>query len=312
MGSLIKEKTQNRKLFRELFFNSQKSLLDRFNGVKKNFSCSKCAKCCAQKYLEVSPQELEKLAEQEEVWANFLEFFEPNDVEDDYSKRVRAKVTNDVWFYSCKYVKDGQCQYDGAKQIFCQDCGVNIEKVLHQDCSFIEWQKLVLQIIEDDIFKDILMKYKQMEAYKEESFKCNCTGTCCKFACSEFSYDELLEKAKNGDNFATQFTSVFVPYENQEKAKEIYPEYVEMLEQKLGKDEKVYFYYCPHLDENNLCTQYDKRPDVCREFPNNPLSILPEWCGYYQWKEEVEVLAMTLHALLSISEFYKERLENVI
>jgi Fe-S-cluster containining protein len=122
----------------------------------------------------------------------------------------------------------------------------------------------------------------------------------------------LQQKAKNNDNFATQFVSIFIPYENQEEAKKIYPEYVEMLEEKLGKDEKVYFYHCPHLDENNLCTQYDKRPDICRDFPNNPLSILPDWCGYCQWKEETEILAMTLHALVNISEFYKEKLENVI
>lgn len=312
MGSLIKEKSQNKKLFRELFFNSQKSLKDKFNSLKKNFSCNQCSKCCEKKYLEVSSEELKILASQEKIWQHFIDFFTPSELEDAYTQKVRKKSENEVWFYSCKYLKDGSCSYSGEKPIFCKDCGVNLEKILLDECAYKEWQKLVLQVIKDDVFKDILVKYKQMDAYKEESFSCARCATCCKFACSEFSVEELKQKAQSGDNFATQFLSVFVPYENQEKAKAVYPEYVEMLEKKLGKDEKVYFYYCPHLGEDNLCTQYENRPDICRDFPNNPLSILPNWCGYYEWKEEVEVLAMTLHALLSISEFYKERLENVI
>ena len=190
-------------------------------------------------------------------------------------------------------------------------CGISFEKVLPDGCSYINWQKAILRDIEEEVFKDVLLKYQQMNAYKD-NFSCNCTGTCCKFACSEFSYAELKEKASRGDNFATQFVSVFTPYEDQEKAREIYPEYVDMLEKKLGKDEKVWFYFCPHLGEDNLCTQYEKRPDVCRDFPNNPLSILPPWCGYYNWKEEIEVLAMTLHALVNLGEFYKERLEKFL
>lgn len=310
MNTIIRENEQNRKLFRELFFSSQKNLKSRFNSLKKHFECAKCHSCCQNRYMEISPEEIQKLASEEVLWAKFLEFFELSNIENDWTKKVQYRVDAPVWFYSCKYFQGQKCTYKGAKESFCLDCGINFEKVMPENCAYKNWQKAILKNIEEEIFKDILLKYQQMNAYKE-NFSCNRTGTCCKFACSEFSYEELKEKASKGDNFASQFVSIFMPYENQEQARKIYPEYVDMLEKKLGKDEKVWFYFCPHLDENNLCTQYEKRPDICRDFPNNPLSILPPWCGYYDWKEEIEVLAMTLHALVNLSEFYKERLETV-
>lgn len=311
MNKIIKENAQNQKLFRELFFSSQKNLKNRFDSLKKNFICKRCNSCCQNRYLEISPEEMQLLAKNEPIWAKFSNFFTLSEKENDYTKHVKSKTDEPVWFYSCKYLQNEKCTYEGPKESFCLNCGINFEKVLPEECSYTAWQKAILKDIEKEIFKDVLIKYKQMESYKE-NFSCKRTGTCCKFACSEFSYDELKQKASKGDNFATQFISVFQPYEDQEKAREIYPEYVDMLEQKLGKDEKVYFYFCPHLDNNNLCTQYEKRPDVCRDFPNNPLSILPPWCGYYEWKDEVEVLAMTLHALVNLGEFYKEKIEKII
>lgn len=311
MNNIIKENTQNRTIFRELFFSSQKNLKSRFDSMKKNFVCNRCHNCCQNRYLEISPEEITILAKNELLWAKFADFFEISKEENDFTKEVKNKIGDAIWFYSCRYFDGEKCTYQGAKESFCLSCGINFEKVLPPKCSYKSWQKAILKNIEEEIFKDVLVKYKQMEAFKE-NFKCNRTGTCCKFACSEFSYEELQQKASKGDNFATQFVSVFNPYENQEKAREIYPEYVDMLEKKLGKDEKVYFYFCPHLNKDNLCTQYDKRPDICRDFPNNPLSILPPWCGYYEWKEEVEILAMTLHALVNLGEFYKEKLEQII
>ena len=311
MNTIIRENEQNRRLFRELFFSSQKNLKTRFDALKKNFACAKCHNCCKNRYVEIPPEEIEKLAKNETNWAKFLDFFELSNTENEWIKNVKTLINSPIWFYSCKYFDGQKCTYKGAKESFCLDCGINFEKILPQNCVYKNWQIAILKDIEEEIFKDILTKYQQMNSYKD-NFSCNRTGTCCKFACSEFSYEDLKQKASNGDNFATQFVSIFRPYENQEKAREIYPEYVDMLEKKLGKDEKVWFYFCPHLDENNLCTKYEKRPGICRDFPNNPLSILPPWCGYYEWKEEIEVLAMTLHALVNLSEFYKERIEQFL
>lgn len=311
MNNIIKENAQNRRLFRELFFSSQKNLKSRFDTMKKSFSCNLCNSCCQNRYIELSPIEIQSLSKNEPNWAKFLDFFELSTQENEFTEKVKNATVESSWFYSCKYFDGQKCTYKGLKESFCLEHGINFEKVLPEKCAYKNWQKAILQEIEEEIFKDVLIKYRQMEAFKE-NFSCNKTGTCCKFACSEFSYEELKQKALNKDRFAMQFVSVFQPYEDQAKAKLIYPEYVSMLEKKLGPDEKVYFYFCPHLDKDSLCTQYENRPDICRDFPNNPLSILPPWCGYYQWKEEVEILAMTLHALVNLGEFYKEKLEKVI
>lgn len=157
-----------------------------------------------------------------------------------------------------------------------------------------------------DLPKEIYEKWVKMLAYREK-FACVGCATCCKLACSEFSPDELKEKAKNGDNFATQFLSVFIPYKNEEDARKIYPEYFELLAEKLD-GEKVYFYHCPKLTSRNRCSDYANRPAICRDFPDNPLSMLPCACGYSKWKEEVEPTALMLHSMIEIVDFYKSKI----
>ncbi len=166
-----------------------------------------------------------------------------------------------------------------------------------------KWQKAVLDMLLNDISKEILEKWTKVLAYRKE-FHCKGCATCCNLACSEFSPEELQEKARNGDNFATQFTSIFVPYNTREEAEKIYPEYLAMLE---GKGE-VYFYHCPKLNECKRCSDYENRPQICRTFPDNPLDILPESCGYYPWKQEVEPVVLMLHSMVEIIEYYKEKI----
>jgi len=166
----------------------------------------------------------------------------------------------------------------------------------------------VVKFLNEDILKEIYIKWMKTLDYRQE-FQCTGCATCCKLACSEFSYEELQQKAKNGDNFATQFVSVFVPYEDETEPKRIYPEYFELLTDKLN-GEKVYFYHCPKLTEENRCPDYGNRPQICRDFPDNPLSLLPKSCGYCSWKEEVEPTALMLHAMLEIVEFYKSKIRT--
>ncbi len=167
------------------------------------------------------------------------------------------------------------------------------------------WQKTVLKMFDEDISKEIYRKWSEILQYRKE-FSCKGCAVCCNLACSEFSPDELKEKAKNSDNFATQFLSVFVPYKSKDEAKKVYPEYIEMLEK--NKEENVYFYHCPKLNENKRCSDYENRPKICRDFPDNPLAILPETCGFYPWKQEVEPVALMLHSMLEIIEYYKEHI----
>lgn len=167
------------------------------------------------------------------------------------------------------------------------------------------WKKSVLNMLENDVSKEVFRKYKEILAYRKE-FQCKGCATCCNLACSEFSPEELKQKADKGDNFAKQFLSVFIPYNSKEEARKIYPEYIQMLEE--NKEDKVYFYHCPKLTKDNRCSDYDNRPQICRDFPDNPLSILPASCGYKKWKQEIEPIALMLHAMVEITEYYRNRL----
>ncbi len=167
------------------------------------------------------------------------------------------------------------------------------------------WQKATIKLLNEDISKEIYRKLNEIMAYRNE-YKCVGCATCCNLACSEFSPSELKEKADNGDIFATQFLSVFIPYETKEEARKIYPEYIELLEENDETD--VYFYHCPKLTKDNRCSDYENRPQICRDFPDNPLSILPKSCGYKNWKDEIEPIALMLHAMIEIVEYYTKEL----
>lgn len=182
----------------------------------------------------------------------------------------------------------------------------DIFEELSGSCVFKKWQKEVRSLLKGDITQKLYEQWINIIEHRK-NFKCTGCATCCKLACSEFSYDELKEKALKGDNFASQFVSVFVPYESEEIARAIYPEYFELLAEK-ADGEKVYFYHCPKVTENNRCPDYENRPQICKDFPDNPLSFLPKPCGYNKWKSEVELTALKVQALLEIIEFYKSKI----
>ena len=173
------------------------------------------------------------------------------------------------------------------------------------DAGNSEWNNAVLKMFDEEIARDIYIKWQEILAYRK-MFKCNNCATCCNLACSEFSPEQLKLKAQNGDRFANQFLSVFIPYESKSEAQKVYPEYIKMLDE--NKEDEVYFYHCPKLSDFKLCTDYENRPQICRDFPDNPLSILPESCGFYEWKQEVEPVALLCHSMMEIIEFYKEKL----
>lgn len=168
-----------------------------------------------------------------------------------------------------------------------------------------EWQKSAIKLLNEDISKEIYRKLNEILAYRT-NFNCVGCATCCNLACSQFSPEELKQKADNGDNFATQFLSVFIPYKSKEDARKIYPEYIELLEE--NREENVYFYHCPKLTKEKHCSDYENRPQICRDFPDNPLSILPKSCGYKAWKDEIEPIALMLHSMIGIIEHYTKEL----
>ena len=167
------------------------------------------------------------------------------------------------------------------------------------------WQTAVIDMFENDISKEIYRKWQEVLELRK-NFDCKGCATCCNLACSEFSPEELKRRAQNGDKFAAQFTSIFIPYGSKEEARMVYPQYIELLDDTI--DEDVYFYHCPKLTDCKRCSDYNNRPQICRDFPDNPLCILPKSCGFYEWRQEVEPVAMMLHAMMEIIEYYKEKL----
>ncbi len=181
----------------------------------------------------------------------------------------------------------------------------DIFDTFEKDSDGEKWQRAVLEMFENDISHEIVRKWNEILDFRK-NFSCKGCATCCNLACSEFSPEQLKEKAKNGDKFATQFTSIFIPYESKEEAKEIYPEYIKLVEDTI--EDSVYFYHCPKLTECKRCSDYENRPEICRVFPDNPLSILPESCGFYEWRLQVEPVALMLHSMVEIIDYYKQKI----
>ena len=108
------------------------------------------------------------------------------------------------------------------------------------------------------VFGDYDIAYKAMMDKKCE-YSCNLCGDCCRLATSEYSYNQLKQRAMRGDKFSADFVSVFVPYESEEDARKVNPEYFKLLNELV--EDKIYYYYCPRL-KDNLCSDYENRPDM--------------------------------------------------
>ena len=202
------------------------------------------------------------------------------------------------------FLKSADAIKDRVDEIKPIDFDGDIFDTYSSDSVGVSWQDAVLKMFEDDISHEIFRKWNEIIAYRQ-NFHCKGCATCCNLACSEFSPEELKLRAANGDNFAKQFTSIFIPYNSKEEFKDIYPEYIKLLEK--HTDDDVYFYHCPKLNDCKKCSDYENRPQICRDFPDNPLCILPESCGFYEWRKEVEPVAMMLHAMVEIIDYYKQK-----
>ena len=196
----------------------------------------------------------------------------------------------------------------------CKTCSIDknckIEKVdifldFPERCPYREWQSKTLSFLGGEYKQKLKNIYKRIMAARD-MYSCNKCGDCCRLAVSEFSPIQLRQKAMRGDKFAKQFLSVFVPYESEEKAKEALPDYFNLLDT-LDLDTRNYYYYCPKLVDN-MCSDYENRPDICKEFPANPLKLLPPSCSFCKWREEVNKMAMSLQARIDIIDFYKQKL----
>lgn len=201
-------------------------------------------------------------------------------------------------------------------QFKCTQCNTppeNVEDVLHMYCGYREWQANVIYALENTIGKQILDSLAKIDEVRNTKGACHMCGVCCELASSEFSYDELKAKAEGGDNFAQQFTSVFLPYESHEAARTKFPDTVtEILEQAIGD---VHFYHCPYIDdESKKCTIYGdpKRPQICASYPETPLTLMYKNCGYQPWKDEMLPTTLLAHATLELCQHYANKILEAV
>ena len=137
----------------------------------------------------------------------------------------------------------------------------------------------------------------------KSNYKCVKCGSCCKLAATPNSPDDLKKLADNGDIFAKEFTTYFKPYEDFDTIKELYPDYFDTV---AVVNEKLYFYHCDLVTQDNLCPKYEARPQICRDFPENPIDILPVKCGFKKWQDEVVDDILRLKAVVEILNLEKD------
>lgn len=171
-------------------------------------------------------------------------------------------------------------------------------------CAYKEWQAQTLSFLGGEYQQKLKNTYELLMDKKNE-YSCNKCGDCCRLAVSPYSYEQLKQRAFKGDKYSKDFVSVFVPYQSEEEAKKANPEYFEALGDLV--DDKTYYYYCPKV-KDNLCSDYENRPDICKDFPHNPLKLLPSRCSYNVWRNEIAKQAMLLNAKKDIIAFYKQKL----
>ena len=178
----------------------------------------------------------------------------------------------------------------------CEKCSVKECKIEKKDvftpfppiCAYRDWQLQILTFLAGDYRQKLKAVYKNMMDKKNE-YTCNKCAACCKLATSEYSYEQLKQRASRGDKFSRDFVSVFVPYETEEDAKNANPEFFKLIND-IIRDEKVYYY-------------------IRKNFPHNPLKLIPSTCAFNAWKEEISHDAMLLKAKVDIIDFYKGKLQ---
>ena len=185
---------------------------------------------------------------------------------------------------------------------------------LHEGCGYRAWQTRMLDVLEKEVGREILERLDQINTYKKR-FSCSMCGACCRLASSEFSYEQLQEKARHGDHFAKQFTSVFLPYASTQAAREKMPAVVDEITAQLkDSTEPVYFYHCPYVSEDNRCTIYGKpkRPALCESYPDTPLTFIHDQCAWKPWKDATHEDALYAHALIEIALFMAGKLREAL
>ncbi len=139
--------------------------------------------------------------------------------------------------------------------------------------------------------------YEENYLAKRPQHLCHMCGKCCRVVTTSIPYKKLLDMAKKGDKGAKDFLSLFVPYDSIEAARKVDAGIVDNIINRLIDDgnyneDEITFYGCKYLLDNNLCSRYETRLDLCKHCPSSPWSIVPPGCGFEGWlfwqREEIK------------------------
>lgn len=120
---------------------------------------------------------------------------------------------------------------------------------------------------------------------------CIMCGKCCKAITTEYTHEQIIEMAKNGEKEAHIFVDFFKRYDSIEDARKDVPDKVNqnLKAKNLPEDltgNEVTFYYCDKLRADNTCSDYENRPSCCRIAPLDCWTLMPPKCGFTGWQFE--------------------------
>lgn len=147
--------------------------------------------------------------------------------------------------------------------------------------------------------------------------ECSKCGVCCLCATPSVSYRELLERAAKGDKFARDFFTIFVPYKNLEAARKISEDIVDKTVESCRKGtnnipvEELVFYHCRHYHFEKKCLIYEDRPQLCRDFPGSPFTMMNKECAFYEWGKKCKIKYKELNKEIEDLKKYQKELENM-
>ena len=117
---------------------------------------------------------------------------------------------------------------------------------------------------------------------------CKMCGRCCRLSTTPYPYEELKAKVAEGTQGAMDFLELFEPYPSIDAAREADAAIVDNIIKGLKEDdnfveEKLTFYRCRHIKDDNLCGIYLNRKELCDRFPSSPWAVAPPGCGFDGW-----------------------------
>jgi Fe-S-cluster containining protein len=138
---------------------------------------------------------------------------------------------------------------------------------------------------------------------------CKMCGKCCRVVVASVEHEKLLSDAENGDRSSKEFLELFDPYPSVEEAMKADEGTVKNIPDYQNRT----FYKCRFLQDDNLCSRYESRLEVCRIFPSSPWCIIPPDCGFDGWLfQEREAQKKRIRKLKEEQIYYRAKLKSNI